>query len=289
VQAEQRVSEHEHEGGSPRVLEMLSPRQVIVPWGVLVVLAALAWVVTVRQAQGMGVGLGTMGMAFPLFMGMWVAMMAAMMFPSVAPIAILWTRSITRRSEGAERAWRIGTFVGGYLAAWAAFGGVAFLALLGVQQLVDTSPAAAKWLGVSIFALAGVYQLTPLKSACLRHCRSPMTQLMHYASYKGRARDFRIGLHHGAYCVGCCWGLMIVLVAVGVMNIAAMVGLAAVIFLEKLWKRGELFSHVVGVAFLVIAFLAMFYPETFLPALHANAMNSMDTMNTMNTMSSMSG
>jgi predicted metal-binding membrane protein len=279
VQAEQRASEQT--SGSPRTLDVLSFRQVIVPWAVLVVLAGLAWVVTVRQANGMGVGPGTMGMAFPLFMGMWVAMMAAMMFPSVAPVAILWTRSITRRSMGLERVGRISSFVGGYLVAWAAFGIVAFGALIGVEHLVNVSPEAAKWLGISIFALAGIYQLTPLKSACLRHCRSPMMQLMRFAGYKGRARDFRIGMHHGAYCVGCCWGLMVVLVAVGVMNIAAMVALAAVIFLEKLWKRGELFSRVVGVAFIAIAFLAIFYPETFLPALHANAMNSMASMASM--------
>jgi predicted metal-binding membrane protein len=260
------------------VLEGVPLRQLATPWLVLVVLAVLAWIVTVRQANGMGVGPGTMGMAFPLFMGMWVVMMAAMMFPSVAPIAILWTRSITRRSEGIERAGRIASFVGGYLVAWAAFGLVAFAALVGVRHLVVASPETAKWLGISIFALAGIYQLTPLKSACLRHCRSPMTQLMHYSSYKGRARDFRIGVHHGMYCVGCCWGLMVVLIAVGVMNIAAMVAIAAVIFLEKLWKRGELLSRLVGVAFIGIAVFAIFYPDTLLPALHANAMSTMNSM-----------
>jgi predicted metal-binding membrane protein len=248
----------------------LSLRQVATPWAVLVLLAGLAWVVTVRQARGMGIGPGTMDMAFPLFMGMWVSMMAAMMFPSVAPIAVLWTRSITRRSAGLERAMRISTFVGGYLIAWSLFGAVAFAALIGVQRLVDVSPDAAKWLGVGIFAVAGIYQLTPLKTACLKHCRSPMTQLLHYANYKGRGRDVRVGVHHGAYCVGCCWGLMVILVAVGVMNVGAMIGLAGVIFIEKLWRRGELFSRLVGVAFLALAGLAAFYPD-LLPALHGGA------------------
>src|SRR5205814_1379378 len=99
-------------------------------------------------------------------------------------------------------------------------------------------------------------------------------------SYKGRARDLRVGTHHGLYCVGCCWGLMVVLVAVGVMNVAAMVGLAAVIFLEKLWKRGVLFSHLVGVAFLAIAGLAVFYPD-LLPALQRGAVHGMSTMSSM--------
>ena len=247
-----------------------SLRQAAVPWALLVLLAGLAWLVTVRQARGMGIGPGTMGMAFPFFMGMWVAMMAAMMFPSVAPVAVSWARSIVRRSDGLDRALRISSFVGGYLVSWAAFGAVAFAALLGTQRLVDVSPEAAKWLGVSIFGAAGIYQLTPLKSACLRHCRSPMMQLLHYANYRGRARDLRVGTHHGMYCVGCCWGLMVVLVAVGVMNVPAMAGLAGVIFLEKLWRRGELLSKAVGVAFLAIAGLAVFYPD-LLPALHSGA------------------
>jgi predicted metal-binding membrane protein len=245
-------------------------RQVALPWSVLLVLAAFAWILTVQQARGMGVGPGTMGMALPFFLGMWVVMMSAMMFPSVAPIAILWTRSIARRSDGLERATRTTSFVGGYLVAWTAFGGLAFAALIGTQHLVDFSPEAAKWLGVSLFAAAGIYQLTPLKTACLKHCRSPMTQLLHYANYKGRARDLRVGTHHGLYCVGCCWGLMVTLVAVGVMNVAAMVGLAAVIFIEKLWKRGEVFSRAVGVAFLGLAVAAAFHPG-LVPALHANA------------------
>src|ERR687888_2667027 len=115
-------------------LGRVSVRQAAIPWAVLVLLAGLAWIVTVQQARGMGIGPGTMGMAFPLFIGMWVAMMAAMMFPSVAPIAVLWTRSIARRTEGIERAGRIASFVSGYLVTWTAFGAVAFLALIGVQR-----------------------------------------------------------------------------------------------------------------------------------------------------------
>jgi predicted metal-binding membrane protein len=270
----------EHASGELHLPEGLSARKLLTPWAVLVLLAGLAWVVTVQQARGMGVGPGTMRMAFPLFMGMWVAMMAAMMFPSVAPIAVLWTRSIAKRSDGLERAQRIASFVSGYLVSWAAFGAVAFVALIGVQRLVDVSPEAARWLGISIFAAAGIYQLTPLKSACLRHCRSPMMQLLHYSNYRGAARDLRVGAHHGAYCVGCCWGLMVVLVAVGVMNVAAMAGLAGVIFIEKLWRRGEGFSRAVGLAFLALAGLAAFYPD-LLPALHTSSMSSTGGMASM--------
>jgi predicted metal-binding membrane protein len=259
------VAEHT-KGGRVAALGV-PPKQLAPAWIALVVLAALAWVVTIDQANGMGIGPGAMGLAFPAFILLWVAMMAAMMFPSVAPVAILWARTIQARSTGAIRAWRITTFVAGYLVAWASFGVVAFVALLGTERLVDEAPEVAKWLAVGIFLTAGVYQLTPLKRACLRHCRSPLTSILHYASMQGRARDFRIGLHHGLYCVGCCWGLMVVLVAVGVMNLAAMALLAAVIFLEKIWRRGDTFAKVVGIGFVAFALVIPFAPR-LAPGLH---------------------
>src|SRR6266536_6077546 len=195
----------------------LPAREVGPAWAALGVLAALAWVITLRQAHGMGVGPGPMGMALPLFLGMWVAMMTAMMFPSVAPVAILWVRAITRRADSTpqQRAFRLSAFLSGYLVAWTVYGLAAFVALLGTERLVDSSPGVAKWLSVGLFAAAGIYQFTPLKDVCLRHCRSPVTTFLGYANFKGRARDFKVGAHHSGYCVGCCWGLMIVLIAVG--------------------------------------------------------------------------
>jgi len=211
-----------------------------------------------------------MGMALPLFLGMWVAMMTAMMFPSVAPVAILWVRAITRRADSTpqQRAFRLSAFLSGYLVAWTAYGLAAFVALAGTEHLVAASPDVAKWLGVGLFAAAGIYQFTPLKAVCLRHCRSPMMAFLSYANFKGRARDFRVGAHHGAYCVGCCWGLMIVLVAVGVMNVAAMAALAAVILLEKLSPRGEALERLFGLALIALAVVAAIYPEV-MPGLHA--------------------
>jgi predicted metal-binding membrane protein len=249
----------------------LSFRQSALTWASLILLAALAWVVTLKQAGGMGIGPGTMGMALPFFLAMWVTMMAAMMFPSVAPVAILWTRAIGRKAAGVERARRTILFVAGYLLAWSAYGLVAFAALLGTQRLVRVAPHGVKWLGVAIFAGAGLYQLTPLKDRCLAHCRSPLMQLLHYSGFRGRARDLRVGLHHGAYCVGCCWGLMVVLIALGVMNVAAMAGLAVVIFLEKLSRHGRALARVVGLGFLGVAVLAPFHPW-LLPALRAGEM-----------------
>jgi len=94
---------------------------------------------------------------------------------------------------------------------------------------------------------------------------------MHYANFRPFARDLRVGIHHGTYCVGCCWALMVVLIPLGVMNVAAMAGLAAVIFVEKLWRRGPLFSRIVGVVLIGLGVLALFV-DWLLPGLRATIM-----------------
>ena len=257
-----------------RPVQSLPRRQLIRPWIALAALAAAAWVVTIALAQSMGNGPGTMGLALLPFLGVWMVMMAAMMFPSVAPVAVLWTRLITGASAGFARAARMGLFIGGYLLAWAACGAAGFAALVGTGRLLDVSPAAARWLGVGIFAAAGVYQLTPWKDWCLSRCRSPVGALMYYVGFQGRSRDVRVGLHHGATCVGCCWGLMILLVAVGVMNVPAMAALAVVIFIEKIWRYGRPFGQAIGLALLATGVLAIWFPW-LLPGLHMASMPMM--------------
>jgi predicted metal-binding membrane protein len=229
-------------------------------------LAALAWVVTLGQSRDGGMEPGTMGPALPLFLLLWVVMMAAMMLPSMAPVAITWARSIGRQSVGAARAARIAQFTGGYLIAWATFGFIMYGALAAAGRFVDDHHQVGRWIGAAAFLLAGLYQLGPLKTVCLRHCRNPMAHLLHYAQFRPWMRDLRVGVHHGTYCVGCCAALMIVLIPLGLMNLAAMAALAGVIFLEKLWRRGPLLSRAVGVAFLVLAALAPFQ-DWLLPGL----------------------
>ena len=129
------------------------------------VLALLAWIVTVQQARGMGVGPGTMGLTLPLFLLTWVVMMAAMMFPSVAPVAILWTKSITATTNGRRRAARMSGFVGGYLVAWTGFGLLAYVALIGMNRLATTSPGVATGLGSAIFLAAGSFVVSGSQSA----------------------------------------------------------------------------------------------------------------------------
>ncbi|HTA00611.1 MAG TPA: DUF2182 domain-containing protein [Streptosporangiaceae bacterium] len=255
-------------------VQALPRRQLAVPWIAVAAVAAAAWAVTLMLARTMGNGPGTMGLELLPFLGLWVVMMAAMMLPSVAPVAVLWTRLITGASAGAGRLMRMSAFLTGYLLAWAAVGAVAFASLVGTGRLLTASPTAAKWLGAGIFVAAGIYQLTPWKDWCLRRCRSPIGALMYYLGFKGRSRDLRVGLHHGTTCAGCCWGLMIVLIAVGVMNVSVMAALAVVIFTEKLWRYGKPFGQAIGVLLVTVGVLAIWFPW-LLPGLHVSAMPTM--------------
>jgi predicted metal-binding membrane protein len=245
---------------------LLPRRDLALAWVLMALLAALAWAVTLAQSRGAGMEHGPTGVALPLFLLLWVVMMAAMMLPSIAPVAITWARAIGRQSAGAVRAGRIAQFAGGYLVAWATFGLIMYVLLAAAGEVVDGHGQAGRWIGAAAFLLAGLYQFGPLKSVCLRHCRSPMSHLLRYAQFRPWLRDLRVGVHHGCYCVGCCAALMIVFIPLGVMNVAAMAALAAVIFLEKLWRRGPMLSRAVGVAFLVLAALAPFQ-DWLLPGL----------------------
>jgi predicted metal-binding membrane protein len=259
---------------SARPVQALPRRQLVPPWIAVAALAAVAWAVTVMLARNMDNGPGTMGLALLPFLGLWLVMMAAMMLPSVTPVAVLWTRLISGASAGPRRLMRICAFLAGYLLAWAVYGAVAFAVLAGTGRLLTASPTAAKWLGVAIFIAAGIYQLTSWKDWCLRRCRSPIGALMYYIGFKGRSRDVRVGLHHGTTCAGCCWGLMILLVAVGVMNVAVMAAIAVVIFAEKLWRHGKPFGKAAGVVLVAIGLLAIWFPW-LLPGLHVAAMPTM--------------
>ncbi|HVA85915.1 MAG TPA: DUF2182 domain-containing protein, partial [Candidatus Saccharimonadales bacterium] len=185
----------------------------------------------------------------------WTVMMAAMMLPSVAPVASLYARSIS-----GQRALRLSLFTAGYLLVWASAGVVAF-ALSGlVGRLAEADPEAATAAGVGAYLACGLYQLSPLKNHCLKHCRSPLSLFLKYSSSQGSLKDLRVGLHHGAYCLGCCWSLMVVLLALGAMSLVPMVILAAIVLTEKLWSTGESFSRVVGAACLALAVVTIWVP-----------------------------
>jgi predicted metal-binding membrane protein len=228
----------------------------------LLVAAAAAWAGVVLVARDMGSMPGTMGLGVGSFIAVWALMMAAMMLPSVTPFASLYVRAF-----GDDRRWRLAGLVSGYLIVWIAAAvpayGLAWLA----GRLTGPHPAAATTLAAVIFAACGIYQLTPLKDRCLAHCRSPLGYVLKLGAYRGRSRDLRVGLYHGAFCLGCCWALMALLIAFGLMNVIAMVVLAGAVLVEKTWAWGPRFSRVLGVAALGLAIAVIFVPD-LAPGLH---------------------
>jgi predicted metal-binding membrane protein len=217
----------------------------------LVGLALVAWVVTVQRMDGMDAGPGTDLGALGWFLGLWVTMMAAMMFPSAAPMASVVARVAAGPAARASRA--VGptvAFVAGYLAVWTAAGVAAY----GAYRAIDAAgPDALAWdsrgplVAGGAIAAAGAYQLTPLKRACLRHCRSPLAFVLHRWR-RGGLGAAAMGLEHGAWCLGCCAGLMLVLLVLGVMSLVWMALVAAVIFVEKVLPFGRGASLAVAVA-----------------------------------------
>jgi predicted metal-binding membrane protein len=196
----------------------------------------------------------TIGYAVLMFF-MWWVMMIAMMLPSAAPMILLHA-AVDRKSKTRHGGtpWRTAAFIIGYLAVWAFFSATAAglqwafegAGLLSPMMMNSTSALFA----AAILLFAGLYQLTPIKQACLKHCRGPVQFLSrHWRPGAGGA--FSMGVHHGAYCLGCCWGLMAILFFGGIMNLYWIIGLAVIVLLEKLMPVGPRLSVVTGGLFLV--------------------------------------
>jgi predicted metal-binding membrane protein len=232
--------------------------------GALFVLAAVAWAITSEQMAGMDAGPGTDPGSLGFFLGIWVVMMAAMMFPSIAPMVLMFARMQEGRRdrEAGVPAGLTTLFVGGYLVSWAAAGLVGY-ALFELSRAAFGSTFAwddaGPYLAGGIILAAAVYQLTPLKDVCLRNCRSPLMFLMNHAK-PGRIGAVRMGVEHGGYCVGCCWMLMAALFALGVMSLGWMAFIAALIAVEKLLPRRELANGGIAVLLLVLGLSVAFVP-----------------------------
>jgi predicted metal-binding membrane protein len=222
---------------------------------ILFALAAVGWWWTLRQMAGMGsgpwTGLGTFGW----FLSVWIVMMAAMMFPSVAPTVALY-------SKMSRTAVTTAFFVTGYLVTWTGAGVIAFLvALLGHALVGDRAWAGGgRFLTGATLLVAALYELTPLKNVCLGNCRSPLGMLL--GSWRdGRLGALRMGMRNGAWCVGCCWALMASLFALGFMSPLWMVLVAALIMIEKTLPWRRVATSGVTVVLVVLAVLAIAAPD----------------------------
>jgi predicted metal-binding membrane protein len=214
----------------------------------LFALAAIGWAWTAHEMRGMDNGPWTALGGFSWFLGVWVVMMAAMMFPSVAPTVALYSRLMRERSPAAPYA-----FVSGYLLTWAVAGVGAYAIGVSVSRIFGDS---IRWdndgraIAGATLIVAAVYELTPLKTICLNKCRSPLGALL--GSWReGVGGAVRMGTKNGGWCVGCCWALMASLFALGVMSVAWMAFVAGLIAVEKLlpWRRVATY----GVAALLLA------------------------------------
>jgi predicted metal-binding membrane protein len=237
-------------------------------WLALLLGAAIAWAIVVQQSLAMGSmmqGMASMSAepaSLLVFLPLWVSMMVAMMFPAIAPVVSLFATLSQRRRTAGEAAAPTWLFLTGYLVVWSLFGLGAYLLSLIVPALgmmatglrMDQPVAAGIVLG-----LAGLYQLSPLKQVCLRHCRSPLSVILH-GWQAGWAGAFRMGFVHGGYCLGCCWGLMLVLFAVGLMNLAWMIILTVVIFLEKVVPYGPWVSKLSAIVLILFALFTIAMP-----------------------------
>jgi predicted metal-binding membrane protein len=189
----------------------------------------------------------TLGYAALMF-SMWSVMMVAMMLPSASPLLLIFARISRKERTGGRPYATTGIFAAGYLAAWTGFSVVAVAVQWGLERtgyLSSMMATTSAWLGAGILIAAGLWQLSPIKHICLRHCRSPIAFLAgHWRD--GRDGAFCMGLQHGAYCLGCCWFLMALLFFGGVMNLYWIAGLAAFVLFEKLMPLGHWLGYAAG-------------------------------------------
>jgi predicted metal-binding membrane protein len=239
----------------------------------LIAIAAVGWWWSAKMASdmtggsmsshdmGMDMDMGGMAMTTMSFAGFivaWLAMMTAMMFPAVSPVVKLY-----RRAAAAGRVAPLPFFVAGYIIVWTALGIPAYFAW---RALLDPLAMGETWVarlaGGTLLA-AAAWQVTPLKSICLKHCRSPMSVFLRFSRSVTRpVGAARVGATHGAYCLGCCWALMAILVAFGTMNLAWMVALAVLIMLEKNAPGGERIAVGAAVVFAVLGIALFVRPDT---------------------------
>lgn len=248
----------------PRTAGRAEPRQLALV-ALMLGVAAAGWVVTADRMEGMDMGPGTDPGALGFFLTTWVVMMAAMMFPSVAPLVVTFKRLQAARREKGRPAPTGATaaLLTGYLAAWTG-AGLAGFALLEAGRAADVEALSwergGPYLAGGVLLAAALYELTPLKDACLTRCRGPLTFLIERWR-EGRGGALRMGLLHGAWCIGCCWALMAALFALGAMSLLWMAVVAALIAVEKLLPWRGLATGAVTALLVVLGIAVALVPE----------------------------
>jgi predicted metal-binding membrane protein len=235
----------------------------------LLVLAGLAWLylwwdaarMSAMPSMSAGGGMGSMPMApvwepgaLALTFVMWSVMMVGMMLPSAAPAILLYGTMVKKNRERGSALPAVWIFAAGYLAVWTGFSLAATLLQAALQAgglVTSMMVSASPWLTGGLLIAAGVYQWLPLKEACLEKCRAPL-QFFLFRWRSGAGGAFAMGAEHGLFCVGCCWALMLLLFAAGVMNLLWVAALAGFVLVEKLLPAARLTGRIAGVAFVAV-------------------------------------
>ena len=235
--------------------------------GLLLALAAAAWAALIWHGAGgdmdMAMDSPTMGLRAPLFLAIWVVMMVAMMFPTAAPMIVAFHKVQAGKRQRGETFVSTWIFVAAYLLVWGLAGVAAYVGALAAEAVAARAaltPTTAARVGGAVLIAAGLYQLTPLKDLCLSKCRTPISFIM--TSWReGAAGALRMGLLHGAYCLGCCWLLFVILFPLGIMNIAAMAVITLVIFAEKTLPWGRAVARAAAVTLIAYGLAVAAMPQ----------------------------
>jgi predicted metal-binding membrane protein len=235
--------------------------------GLLLALAAGAWAVLLWQSadadMDMTTASSTMGLRAPLFLAIWVTMMVAMMFPTAVPMILTFHKVQAGKRERGDPFVSTWVFVAAYILVWTLAGVAAYAGALAAETIAvhgTLSSTTAARIGGAVIILAGIYQLTPLKDLCLSKCRTPITFIM--TSWRdGAVGALRMGLLHGAYCLGCCWLLFVILFPLGIMNIAAMAVITLLIFAEKTLPWGRLAPRAAAAALVAYGAVVIAAPQ----------------------------
>lgn len=241
----------------------------------LAILSVAAWAVLIWRGAGMDDEMSlTMGMSAVLFIGLWVVMMVAIMFPTAAPMILMFARVHNAKKARGDNFVPTWVFTLAYLLVWSATGLAAYTIALGADALADESEWVmdnAPRFGGALLILAGVYQLTPLKNTCLRKCRTPISFVL--SSWRdGHGGSFRMGIEHGVYCLGCCWLLFLILFPLGMMNVAVLALVTLLIFAEKSLPIGRHVARAAAAGFILFGTLVVAVPDVLPMALDDSQM-----------------